>query len=93
MWYDKGAGRVCRGRYSTVRYRNILYTYTRQYMCLGIGIDLIFEFDLNTVHKRLRVGRDTHIIIYRNKKEGLMCIRIAYVSRCATYKLRCHYLQ
>ena len=63
MWYDKGAGRVGRGRYSTVRYRNILYTYTRQYMCLGIGIDLIFKFDLNTVHKMLRVGRDTHIII------------------------------
>ena len=53
MWYDKGAGRVGRGRYSTVRYRNILYTYTRQYMCLGIGIDLIFEFDKNIAHNRL----------------------------------------
>ena len=44
MWYHMGASDVCIVRYSTVLYRNVLITYTAQYMCLGIDIELIFEF-------------------------------------------------
>ena len=58
--YDTGAGGVCRGRYSAVKYRNVLMTNTTQCTCLGIDIELNFEFDQNMAHNRWRVGRDAH---------------------------------
>ena len=49
----KGAGGVCRGRYSAVKYRNVLMTHITQYICLGIAMELISDFEQNMAHSRL----------------------------------------